>query len=407
MNLLMIVKIAFRALVRNKTRAALTMLGIIIGVSAVIAMVSIGQGAQASVQAQIASIGTNLLFVSAGSQNQGGVRSGTGDSGTNTLTVEDLEAVKREVPTVAMVTPAVNTRSQLIFGNQNWNTQIQGVSEQYPEIRKWAIQNGSFFTDADVRSAARVIVVGQTIADSLFAGVDPVGQTVRVKDLPFRVVGVMARKGQDPQGRDQDDTAFAPYTSVQKKILGSPRVQIAYVSAISQDATYTAQMQITELLRQRHNLGPREPDDFTVRNMTDIAEAANETNNIMTILLASVAGVSLLVGGIGIMNIMLVSVTERTREIGIRMAIGARSGAVRTQFLIESVVLSLTGGFMGILLGLGVSLLIPSLLGWPTSVSTAAIIGSVVFSAAVGIFFGYYPARKAAALDPIDALRYE
>jgi putative ABC transport system permease protein len=230
---------------------------------------------------------------------------------------------------------------------------------------------------------------------------------VRVKDLPFRVVGVMARKGQDPQGRDQDDTAFAPYTSVQKKILGSPRVQIAYVSAISQDATYTAQMQITELLRQRHNLGPREPDDFTVRNMTDIAEAANETNNIMTILLASVAGVSLLVGGIGIMNIMLVSVTERTREIGIRMAIGARSGAVRTQFLIESVVLSLTGGFMGIMLGLGVSLMIPSLLGWPTSVSTAAIIGSVVFSAAVGIFFGYYPARKAAALDPIDALRYE
>jgi putative ABC transport system permease protein len=383
------------------------MLGIIIGVSAVIAMVSIGQGAQASVQAQIAGIGTNLLFVSAGSQNQGGVRSGTGDSGTNTLTVEDLEAVKREVPTVSMVTPAVNTRSQLIFGNQNWNTQIQGVSEQYPEIRKWNIQNGSFFTDADVRSAARVIVVGQTIADSLFAGVDPVGQTVRVKDLPFRVVGVMARKGQDPQGRDQDDTAFAPYTSVQKKILGSPRVQIAYVSAMSQDATYTAQMQITELLRQRHNLGPREPDDFTVRNMTDIAEAANETNNIMTILLASVAGVSLLVGGIGIMNIMLVSVTERTREIGIRMAIGARSSAVRTQFLIESVVLSLTGGFMGIMLGLGVSLMIPSLLGWPTSVSTAAIIGSVVFSAAVGIFFGYYPARKAAALDPIDALRYE
>jgi putative ABC transport system permease protein len=296
MTLLMIIRIAFRALVRNKMRAALTMLGIIIGVSAVIAMVSIGQGAQASVQAQIAGIGTNLLFVSAGSQNQGGVRSGTGDSGTNTLTVEDLEAIKREVPTVLMVTPAVNTRSQLIFGNQNWNTQIQGVSEQYPEIRKWMIQNGSFFTDADVRSSARVIVVGQTIADSLFAGVDPVGQTVRVKDLPFRVVGVMARKGQDPQGRDQDDTAFAPYTSVQKKILGSPRVQIAYVSAISQDATYTAQMQITELLRQRHNLGPREPDDFTVRNMTDIAEAANETNNIMTILLASVAGVSLLVG---------------------------------------------------------------------------------------------------------------
>ena len=407
MNLLMIIRIAFRALVRNKMRASLTMLGIIIGVSAVIAMVSIGQGAQASVQAQIAGIGTNLLFVSAGSQNQGGVRSGTGDSGTNTLTVEDLEAVRREVPTVSMVTPAVNTRSQLIFGNQNWNTQIQGVSEQYPEIRKWTVQDGSFFTDLDVRSAARVIVVGQTIADSLFPGADPVGQTVRVKDLPFRVVGVMARKGQDAQGRDQDDTAFAPYTSVQKKILGSPRVQIAYVSAISQDATYTAQMQISELLRQRHKLGPSEANDFTVRNMTDIAEAAEETNSVMTILLASIASVSLLVGGIGIMNIMLVSVTERTREIGIRMAIGARSSAVRTQFLIESVVLSLTGGFIGILLGLGLSFAIPSFLGWPTLVSTAAVIGSVVFSAAVGIFFGYYPARKAASLDPIDALRYE
>ena len=403
----MIIRVAFRALVRNKMRATLTMLGIIIGVSAVIAMVSIGQGAQQSVQNQIASIGTNLLFVSAGAQNVGGVRTGTGDTGTNTLTVEDLDAIKREVPSVSMVTPAVNTRSQLIFGSQNWNTQIQGVNEQYPEIRKWNVQDGSFFTDADVRTAARVIVVGQTIADNLFPGTDAVGQTVRVKDLPFRVVGVMARKGQDQQGRDQDDTAFAPYTSVQKKILGSPRVQIAYVSAISQDATYTAQMQIGDLLRQRHKLGPRDADDFSVRNMSDIAEAANETNSIMTMLLASIASVSLLVGGIGIMNIMLVSVTERTREIGIRMAIGARSSAVRTQFLIESVVLSLTGGMAGILLGLAVSILIPYLLGWPTAVSTAAIIGSVIFSAAVGIFFGYYPARKAAALDPIDALRYE
>lgn len=407
MNLLMIIRVAFRALVRNKMRAALTMLGIIIGVSAVIAMVSIGQGAQQSVQEQIASIGTNLLFVSAGAQNVGGVRTGTGDTGTNTLTVEDLDAIKREVPSVSMVTPTVNTRSQLIFGSQNWNTQIQGVSEQYPDIRKWTVQDGSFFTDADVRTAARVIIVGQTIADNLFPGTSAVGQTVRVKELPFRVVGVMARKGQDQQGRDQDDTAFAPYTTVQKKILGSPRVQVAYVSAISADATYTAQVQIGELLRQRHKLGPQDADDFSVRNMSDIADAANQTNSIMTMLLASIASVSLLVGGIGIMNIMLVSVTERTREIGIRMAIGARSSAVRTQFLIESVVLSLTGGLIGILLGLGVSFLIPSLLGWPTAVSTAAVIGSVIFSAAVGIFFGYYPARKAAALDPIDALRYE
>jgi putative ABC transport system permease protein len=407
MNLLMIIRVAFRALLRNKTRAALTMLGIIIGVSAVIAMVSIGQGAQASVQAQIANIGTNLLFVSAGAQNVGGVRTGAGDTGTNTLTVEDLDAIKREVPSVSMVTPTVNARSQLVSGNANWNTSVQGVSEQYPEVRKWTVQSGEFFTDADVRAAARVIVVGQTVGDNLFAGMDPVGQTLRVMNSPFRVVGVMARKGQDQQGRDQDDIAFAPYTTVQKKILGSPRLQVAYVSAISQDATYTAQSQITELLRQRHKLAASEPDDFTVRNMTDIADAANETSNTMTIMLACIAGVSLLVGGIGIMNIMLVSVTERTREIGIRMAIGARSSAVRSQFLIESIVLSVTGGLIGIAVGIAVSLAIPKMLGWPTLVSTTAIIGSVIFSAAVGIFFGYYPARKAAALDPIEALRYE
>ena len=407
MDLLNIIRVAFRALVRNKMRAALTMLGIIIGVAAVIAMVSIGQGASASVQAQIESIGTNLLFVSAGAQNVGGVRSGTGDTGTNTLTVDDLQAIKREVPSVSMVTPNVNARSQLVAGNMNWNTAVTGVSEEYPEIRKWPVANGSFFTDADVRTAARVIVIGQTLADNLYPGTDPIGQDIRVLNLPFRIVGVMARKGQDPQGRDQDDVAFAPYTTVQKKILGRDRVQIAFVSAISQDATYTAQSQITELMRQRHKLAASEPNDFTVRNMTDVAEAANETSKTMTILLACIAGVSLLVGGIGIMNIMLVSVTERTREIGIRMAIGARSSAVRSQFLIESIVLSLTGGMVGIVLGVAFSLAIPAFLGWPTLVSMMAIIGSALFSAAVGIFFGYYPARKAASLDPIEALRYE
>ncbi len=403
----MIIRVAFRALVRNKMRAALTMLGIIIGVSAVIAMVSIGQGASASVQAQIESIGTNLLFVSAGAQNVGGVRSGTGDTGNQNLTVDDLEAIKREVPSISMVTPSVNARSQLVAGNMNWNTNVTGVSEQYPDVRKWPVATGSFFTDADVRTAARVIVIGRTLADNLYPGADPIGQDIRVMNLPFRVVGVLAAKGQDQQGRDQDDVAFAPYTTVQKKILGRDRIQIAYVSAISQDATYTAQSQITDLLRQRHKLTANEPDDFTVRNMTDIAEAANETSKTMTILLACIAGVSLLVGGIGIMNIMLVSVTERTREIGIRMAIGARSSAVRSQFLIESIVLSLTGGAIGIVLGVVLSLAIPAFLGWPTLVSMMAIVGSVLFSAAVGIFFGYYPARKAASLDPIEALRYE
>lgn len=406
MNLLVIFRVAFRALARNKLRSALTMLGVIIGVGSVIAMVSIGQGAQASVQAQIESVGTNLLFIRAGAQNVGGVRSGD-QANSNTLTVEDIAAIKREVPSVAMVSPSVNARAQIIFGNQNWNTQVQGVSEQYPDIRKWAMASGQFFTEADVRTAARVVVIGKTIADNLFPGADPVGQMLRVRELPFRVVGVLASRGQDAQGRDQDDLCLAPYTTVQKKLLAITHIQFANASAVAPEAMKLAEGQITALLRQRHNLAPNQADDFTVRNMSDVAEAANETNQIMTLLLGSIAGVSLLVGGIGIMNIMLVSVTERTREIGIRLAIGARSSAVRTQFLIESIVLSLAGGLIGILLGVGISLLIPTLLGWPTLVSLAAILSSVLFSAAVGIIFGYFPARKAAGLDPIEALRYE
>jgi len=407
MNILMIFRIAFRALARNKMRSVLTMLGIIIGVSAVIAMVSIGQGAQASVQEQIASVGTNLLFVGAGSQNVGGVRSGTGATNSNTLTVDDIEAIRREIPSVAMASPTVNARAQMVFGNQNWNSQVQGVNEQFPGIKKWTMQSGEFFTEADVRTASRVVVIGQTVSENLFPGMEPVGQTVRVRELPFRVIGVLARKGQDAGGRDQDDVALAPYSTVQKRLHAITFVQFAYVSAISPAATYIAQEQIIELLRQRHKLAPNQENDFFVRNLTDVAEAADETNRIMTLLLASIASVSLLVGGIGIMNIMLVSVTERTREIGIRMAIGARSSAVRTQFLIEAIVLSLTGGLIGIILGLVISVVIPRMLGWPTLVSFAAVVGSVFFSAAVGIFFGYYPARKAAGLDPIEALRYE
>ena len=407
MSILVIFRIAFRALARNKMRSALTMLGIVIGVSAVIAMVSIGQGAQASVQEQIANVGTNLLFVGAGSQNVGGVRSGTGATNSNRLTVEDIEAIRREIPSVAMASPTVNTRAQLVFGNQNWNTQVQGVNEQFPQIKKWDVASGEFFTEGDVRTAARVIVLGQTVAESLYPGTDPVGQTVRVRELPFRVIGVMKAKGQDAGGRDQDDTAFAPFTAVQKKLLSITYVQFAHVSAISPEATYSAQDQITELLRQRHKLAPNEENDFFVRNLTDVAEAADATNKIMTYLLASVALVSLLVGGIGIMNIMLVSVTERTREIGIRMAVGARSSAVRTQFLIESIVLSLTGGAIGILFGIVVSFAIPMMFGWRTLISLFAIVGSVLFSVVVGVLFGYYPAHKAAGLDPIDALRYE
>jgi putative ABC transport system permease protein len=392
---------------RNKMRSVLTMLGVIIGVASVIAMVSIGQGAQASVQQQIANVGTNLLFIRAGSMNTGGVRSGTDTAGTNTLTVEDIEAIKRELPSVGMASPSVNARAQIVFGNQNWNTQVQGCNEQYPDIRKWKMESGSFFTEADVKSAARVAVIGKTIADNLFPGMDPVGQTMRVRELTFRVIGVLAPKGQDQGGRDQDDLIMAPYTTVQKKLLAITYVQFANASAISPEATKLAEQQITELLRQRHKLAGNQENDFSVRNMTDIAEAADETNRTMTYLLGGIALVSLLVGGIGIMNIMLVSVTERTREIGIRLAIGARSSVVQTQFLIEAIVLSLAGGFIGILLGVAFSIFIPMWLEWPTLISPAAIVGSVIFSAAVGIIFGFFPARKAAGLDPIEALRYE
>jgi putative ABC transport system permease protein len=370
-------------------------------------MVSVGQGAQASIQEQISSMGTNMLTVFSGSMNFGGVRSGTGSTSTNTLTADDIEAIKREVPTVAMVSPSVSASAQLVFGNQNWNARVQGVGEDYTKIRKWQVQSGEFISEADVRNATRVVVLGQTVVDNLFPGIDPIGQMIRVRELPFRVIGVMVKRGMDAGGRDQDDTLFAPYTTVQKKLLSITHIQMANISAVSPGATYTAQEQITELLRQRHKLGPNQENDFMVRNMTDVAETADETNRIMTILLGSIASVSLLVGGIGIMNIMLVSVTERTREIGIRMAIGARSSAVRTQFLIESIALSVTGGLLGILIGVLFSILIPKMLGWPTLVSVASIVGSVLFSAAVGIFFGYYPARKAAGLDPIEALRYE
>jgi putative ABC transport system permease protein len=359
------------------------------------------------VQAQIASVGTNLLFVGAGSQNVGGVRSGTGATSLNTLTVDDVEAIRREIPSVAAASPAVNTRAQLIFGARNWNSSVQGGNEQFLQIRKWAVQSGEFFSEADVRTAARVAVIGQTVADNLFPGAAPVGQTIRVRNMPFRIIGVLTRKGQDPQGRDQDDLVFAPYTTVQKKMLAITHVQFAYVSAISPETTYTAQQQITDLLRQRHHLSQNEESDFTVRNLADVAEAAVETNRIMTWLLGSIAGVSLLVGGIGIMNIMLVSVTERTREIGLRMAIGARGRDVLLQFLVEAVVISLLGGLLGILLGFGLSFAIERFAQWPTSIPVNWIGISFGFAAATGVFFGFYPARKAAGLDPIEALRFE
>ncbi len=407
MNLLATFKVAFRALSRNKMRSILTMLGIIIGVGAVIAMVGIGQGASASIQAQIANLGNNMLFVWAGSTNTGGIRGGSGSN--NTLMPEDVEAIEAECPSVRAASPGVRANGQLVFGNQNWaaSSGIQGVNEKFPDIRAWPVASGEFFTESDVRTATRVCVLGKTVADNLFVGTDPIGQTLRIRNLPFRVIGILSAKGQNQYGQDQDDTVIIPYTAAQKKLLTISHVHQGMISAVSPLATASAEREITALLRQRHRLGPNQENDFTIRNLTDVADAADQSSRIMTNLLASIAGVSLLVGGIGIMNIMLVSVTERTREIGIRMAIGARSRVIRRQFLIEAITLSLVGGIIGVLLGVGASVTISKTLNWPSLVSPVSIAVSVVFSVLVGVMFGYYPARKAASLDPIEALRYE
>jgi putative ABC transport system permease protein len=407
MNLLVTFKIALRALSRNKMRSILTMLGIIIGVGAVIAMVGIGQGASSSIQSQIAQLGNNMLFVWSGSSNVGGMRGGFGS--TNSLTPDDALAIEQECPSVRATSPGIRSGGQLVFGNQNWSASggIIGANEKFPDIRAWPVAGGEFFTEGDVRAAARVCVLGKTVADNLFTGVDPVGQTMRIRNLPFRVIGVLSTKGQNQYGQDQDDTVIITYTAAQKKLRSISHIDFVMVSAVSPSATFSAEQQITALLRDRHRIAPNQENDFTVRNLTDVAEAAEQSSEIMTKLLASIAGVSLIVGGIGIMNIMLVSVTERTREIGIRMAIGARSRVIRRQFLIESITLSLVGGVIGVLAGIGASVGISMWLSWPTLVSPVSVFVAVIFSAVVGIVFGYYPARKAAGLDPIEALRYE
>ena len=407
MNLLAILKVAFRALGRNKPRTALTMLGIVIGVGAVIVLVSIGQGAQSMVLDQISSMGSNMIFVMPGNMNFGGASMGLGAA--STLTDEDVFAMEREIPTIAAASPVVNSSGQMVFGNQNWFVRIQGTNEKFPRIREWKVEQGEFFTDADVRSASRVVVLGKTVSEKLFPGIDPIGQTIRVRNLPFRVVGVLAAKGQSMVGQDQDDTAVMPYTTVQRKLLGQqiPSINQAMVSSVSQQASAVTQTQIAELLRQRHKIPPGQPDDFFVRNMTDAAQTFEQLTTIMTLLLGSIAAISLVVGGIGIMNIMLVSVTERTREIGIRMAVGARPNSVRLQFLMESVTLSLMGGLIGVIIGGGLAAIVSKVFGWPTLVSAVSVLISFAFATIIGVFFGYYPAHKAAALDPIEALRYE
>jgi len=406
MNFWAVFKVAARALARNKMRSALTTLGIIIGVSAVIALVSIGQGAQFMVQNQINSFGSNLLFVMPNNQIQAGANIATG--GGNSLTVEDVQAIANELPGIAGASPMVNSTTQGVYGNQNWLLRIQGTNEKFTRIRSWPTKQGSFFTDADVLSSARVIVLGKTVADKLFPGEDPVGKTMRVGKLQFKVIGVLAGKG-STFGNDQDDIAVVPYTTVQKKLMQRTILSIgqAMVSATSERGAALAETQIAELLRQRHRIPENEPDDFRIQNMSDVAAASGQVLRIMTLLLASIAGISLMVGGIGIMNIMLVSVTERTREIGILMAVGARPSYIRLQFLTESVVLSLTGGIAGMLIGGSAAAAFGWYFEWPSLVSTLAVAIAFSFSTAIGVFFGYYPAHKAAALDPIEALRYE
>jgi len=406
MNLWAIFKIAVRALGRNKMRTALTMLGIIIGVGAVIAMVSIGQGAQIMVENQINSMGSNILYVMPGNVNQGGASLGQGAA--STLTDEDVVAIEREIPAVVAASPMMNAQAQIVYGNQNWSLRIQGANEKFPQIRNWQTEQGAFFTEADVRSASRVIVLGKTPAKKLFGSQDPIGEMVRVRNLSFRVVGVLAEKGSS-FGQDQDDAAVIPYTTVQRKLSSRtiPSINQAMVSASSPRAAALAETQIAELLRQRHRIAPGEPDDFRVQNMSDVAAASAQLTGIMTLLLGSIAAISLVVGGIGIMNIMLVSVTERTREIGIRMAVGARPSYIRIQFLTESVVLSLAGGTLGMIIGGVLAAVAANLLGFPSLVSGLAVVIAFGFSSAIGVFFGYYPAHKAAALDPIEALRYE
>ncbi len=405
MNLLNIMKVSMRSLSRNKLRSFLTMLGIIIGVGAVIAMMAVGEGAQFSIKQQIASLGTNVLLIFPGSTNQGGVRAGMGS--VTSMTADDLTAIQTQCPSVGMASPVITSGGQLVYGEQNWGTRVTGSNPDYFSIRSWPLSMGQPFSDADVRSATKVCVLGQTVVDNLFKGSDPVGAVIRIKKMPFKVVGVLSPKGQSAQGQDQDDIVIAPYTTVQKKMMGVTYLGIIMVSAVSEQAMGDAQNQITELLRIRHKTQPWEDADFTIRSQTEIANAASATTKVLTVLLASIASISLLVGGIGIMNIMLVSVTERTREIGIRMSIGARGQDILYQFLVEAVVLSMAGGLIGVLMGVGSSGLISSLAGWPTLVQPESVGLAFLFAAAVGIFFGFYPARKAAMLNPIDALRYE
>jgi len=397
-------RVALRALRRNKLRSALTMLGIIIGVAAVIAMVGIGNGAKSQVEAQIATLGENMILIFAGSFSPGGVRGGWGGAG---LRIDDAAAIAREIEGVSAVSPEIRSNSQIMAGNQNWYTQLLGESPEYFDMRQWPLTEGTVFGEAEVKSAAKVAVIGQTASTMLFGDESPVGKVIRVRNVPFLITGLLRPKGLSLMGSDQDDLIVVPYTTAMKRLTGDTRLRSINAQAGSDKMISQIEEQITLLLRQRHHIMPGHDDDFTVRSQQEIAEMATATSKVLTILLGAVACVSLIVGGIGIMNIMLVSVTERTREIGIRIAVGAHGRDIMMQFLIEAVALSSMGGLIGVALGLGTSEIIHRTKQWPTETPLAAIAIAVAFSACVGIFFGLYPAKKAATLDPIDALRYE
>ncbi len=405
MNLGITFKVAFRALGRNRLRSVLTMLGIIIGVAAVIIMVGVGQGAKSQIEAQIASMGTNIIYVGPGTVTQGGARLGFG--ATQTLIPADADAIIKECPDVLNASPGVGSGGQLVYKNQNWSTSISGVAPSYLIIRDWQLAEGSPFTDNDVAGATKVCLLGHDTMTTLFGDEDPIGKTIRVRAVPFRVLGVLAQRGQSNFGQNQDDIVIIPYTTLMKRILNRYWLSYIFVSAVSQAKIYAAQQEITELLRQRHKIQASQDNDFFVGNQQDIAAAATATSTILTYLLGSVASISLIVGGIGIMNIMLVSVRERTREIGIRMAVGARGWDILQQFLIEAVVLSAVGGLIGVVLGVGGSQLVSKFANWPVFISPTAILVAIGFSAGIGVFFGFYPARTASKLNPIDALRYE
>ena len=406
MNTTNLLKIALRALANNKLRGFLTMLGIIIGVASVITMLAIGQGSKRSIQAQISEMGSNMIMIQPGADMRGGVRQDA--SAMETLKLQDYEDIVNETRYVSATSPSVNSSGQAIYGANNAPTTVYGISPDYMEIRRYEVEDGDMFSDQDVQTAAKVCVIGKTVVDNLFpGGENPVGRVIRFQKLPFRVVGVLKSKGYNSMGMDQDDLILAPYTTIQKKILAITHLQGITCSALKEEYTDQAIDEISEILRRNHRLRETDDDDFTIRSMQELSTMLTSTTDIMTTLLAAVAGISLLVGGIGIMNIMYVSVTERTREIGLRMSVGARGVDILSQFLIEAILISITGGLIGVIIGCGASFMIKTIAHWPVFIQPWSVLLSFLVCTVTGVFFGWYPAKKAADLDPIDALRYE